>query len=371
MALERIDPFDREDPFCVDHLMRYAWAARAVEGKRVLDAACGTGFGTVVLAHGNAGHVVGLDLSEEAVSGCRDNWSVSNAEFVTGDVARIEDLGMEAFDMAVTFETLEHVPDPWAALRSLKGAMREGGLLLGSVPGETDADSDNEFHLHRFGREELTERLRGEFRHVKVFRQLFRIASFVEELPESPALPVEWRNCRMMQIDFGHADEAADTYLFAASDAPLPELAVGAGAVSRQAWYEWSREMRSAFAGAKAAHAELRELHRRYRALFVEKGDLQRQFTNVLGWGQYHYEQCHGRTPEQSYLETIRKATSDREETLSRHVGELQAELEKMRGEIAGLRDELGRTGALRSGEAAKRRRDFGNLLESRQDQKI
>lgn len=368
MAVERIDPFDREDPFCVDHLMRYAWAARRAEGKRILDAACGTGFGTVLLAHANAGHVVGLDLSEAAVSGCRGNWSVSNAEFVTGDVARIEDLAMEAFDIAVTFETLEHVADPWAALRSLKGALRDGGLLLGSVPGESDADSENEFHLHRFSLDELSGSLREVFRNVKVFRQLFRVASFVEELPESPPLPVAWIECPLMQIDFGHADAWADNYLFAASDAPLPDLATGLGSVSRQAWYEWSREMRSAFASAKAAHVELGELHRRYRALFVEKGDLQRQFTNVLGWGQYHYEQCHGRTPEQSYLDTIRKATSEREETLSRHVGELQAELEKMRGEIAGLRDELRRTGALRGGEAAKRRRDFGNVLESRRE---
>src|SRR5690625_2368849 len=61
---------ERFTPECVremayEHWHRYAWAAQVVAGKSVLDAACGEGYGSNLLA-ARARSVTGLDISEPA-----------------------------------------------------------------------------------------------------------------------------------------------------------------------------------------------------------------------------------------------------------------------------------------------------------------
>jgi len=64
--------------------------------------------------------------------------------------------------------------------------------------------------------------------------------------------------------------------------------------------------------------------------LFFEHGELQREFTNVLGWGKYHYEVVAGKEPKQDYMETIEKAQSAREEALRAEVHNLQARIREL-----------------------------------------
>ena len=66
---------ERFTPECVreiryEHIHRYAFAQAFVQGRRVLDAACGEGYGSALLA-GCADSVVGVDISEEAVGHAR------------------------------------------------------------------------------------------------------------------------------------------------------------------------------------------------------------------------------------------------------------------------------------------------------------
>lgn len=365
MALERIDPFDREDRYCVDHILRYAWAVSFVREKRVLDIACGTGFGTTLLAHGGAAQVTGVDRSEEAVARCCEAWAVTNAEFRAGTVEDIGASGMEPFDVAVTFETLEHVAEPAAALRSLKAALAPGGILIGSVPGETESEDDNEFHLHHFSRAALEGSLRGLFREVRIFRQRFRLGSVVDAEEEDEGAPMTARDVRVVQLDFGHADSAADTYLFVASDGTLPPVGGDAAAWSRAAWRDFSESAANAFRRLDEAHRQLSGLHAKYRRLFAEKGDLQRRFTNVLGWGKFHYEQLHGKEPERHHLKSIEDAQSRREEQLRQRVEELRAGLVRAEAENEELREKLRRAAETRRDSARERKQSFEKGLES------
>jgi SAM-dependent methyltransferase len=114
-----------------DHVARYDWAAsRLPFGARVVDLACGVGYGTQILAE-HAKEVVGLDKSGEALAYARRHYSHERARFWSTRAHRIADLG--AFDAAVCFETIEHVADPVPLLRSLHGA---APMLLASVPNE-------------------------------------------------------------------------------------------------------------------------------------------------------------------------------------------------------------------------------------------
>ena len=66
---------ERFTPECVreiwyEHWHRYAFAQRFAAGKRVLDAACGEGYGTAMLA-GTAAQAVGIDIDAASIAHAR------------------------------------------------------------------------------------------------------------------------------------------------------------------------------------------------------------------------------------------------------------------------------------------------------------
>lgn len=139
------DPFERE--VLELHLARYRFAARFAPGRRVLDLACGAGYGSALLAEAGAASVVGADRSAEAIRYARSRYARPGVEFVEADAMAFERPG--AFDVAVSLETIEHLPDPAAFLRRLVAAVRPGGLVVASVPTTFSTDA-NPFHLQDF-----------------------------------------------------------------------------------------------------------------------------------------------------------------------------------------------------------------------------
>lgn len=79
-------------------------------GRRALDVACGAGWGSLILAEAGATAVIGADVSDEALSYAQDHAGHA-ATFVLGDLAELP-FGDGEFELAVCFETLEHLSDP-------------------------------------------------------------------------------------------------------------------------------------------------------------------------------------------------------------------------------------------------------------------
>jgi SAM-dependent methyltransferase len=131
------------------HLDRYRFAARHLQPGRVLDLACGVGYGTRFLAErANAEtRLVGVDVSAEAVDYARRHYDASNIEFVVSDAAAFED--PQGFETIVCLETVEHVEDPAALVAHLVGLLRPGGVLVASVPTTPSVDV-NPHHRHDF-----------------------------------------------------------------------------------------------------------------------------------------------------------------------------------------------------------------------------
>lgn len=140
------------DAVAPDHLLRYGLAAALVSGRRVLDFACGTGYGSWLLAGSGARHVTGMDGCREAVEFARATWDDPAIAFVAGSAGSGE-FPERSFDAVVSLETVEHVADGAALLERAFRALAPGGLLIFSVP---DADrvplGDHPFHVRHLSR---------------------------------------------------------------------------------------------------------------------------------------------------------------------------------------------------------------------------
>jgi len=139
---ERIVPTDVGEHYATyrDHLARYVFAMEWTFGKKVLDAACGSGYGTALLSAG-AREVHGVDLSEEALAyAARINTFTSPHRFYRLDLDR-EPIP-EPYDVVVSFETIEHLSDPGPFLASVAASCREWFIF--SIPLEDV--TDNPFH---------------------------------------------------------------------------------------------------------------------------------------------------------------------------------------------------------------------------------
>ena len=105
------------------HLAVYEWIGARVAGLRVLDMACGEGYGSEVLSR-SAHSVVGVDANPEAYEHARLRYRRQNLSFERGMVENHGD--QSSFDAVVFLQTIEHVQDPEAVLRTLPGAAGAG-----------------------------------------------------------------------------------------------------------------------------------------------------------------------------------------------------------------------------------------------------
>lgn len=106
---ERLDP-ETADPGNLSFSVRRYWFAESlVRGKQVLDAGCGTGYGANILA-GTASHVVGVDYDSTVLSHAKRKYGSGGVRFVTSPVTALP-FANHSFDVVVSFEVIEHLPD--------------------------------------------------------------------------------------------------------------------------------------------------------------------------------------------------------------------------------------------------------------------
>ena len=96
------------------HCIRYQKAAEFVcEGDRVLDLACGYGYGSrILLENSLASLVVGMDLSPHAIEYASACYGTAGLQFCVGNAQDLSRFPDNSFDFVAGFETIEHLPDP-------------------------------------------------------------------------------------------------------------------------------------------------------------------------------------------------------------------------------------------------------------------
>lgn len=168
---ERIVPDETSPGPLAIHEKRYRFALPYCAGKRALDAACGVGYGSALLAT-EAAEVVGLDLSEDAIAYARSRYARPNVEFRVDDL-QSPNLDDRSFDVVCSFETLEHLPDRDAFLGHVARVLRDDGVLVLSTPrvDETTESPDNPHHFVEYSRRDFEALLRRYFDAVELFGQ--------------------------------------------------------------------------------------------------------------------------------------------------------------------------------------------------------
>ena len=153
---ERFTPENR-GAIWYEHWHRYCLALPLAHGRRVLDAACGEGYGSALLAR-TAASVVGVDVGAAAIEHACARYAASNVSFVQGSVTALP-LPDAGVDLIVSFETLEHLADQQEMLAEFRRVLAADGILLISSPNRPvyneDGTTENEFHVRELDRSEL------------------------------------------------------------------------------------------------------------------------------------------------------------------------------------------------------------------------
>lgn len=156
------------------HLMRYQFAAQWVEGAEVLDAACGIGYGSALLHEAGAKSVHGVDVDAEVIATAQATYATDGLSFARSDVLAIEG----SFDVVVSIETIEHLPDgeAWARHIAQRLLRREGVAIISTRVrhgGCLDDAPENPYHVREWSVPEFEAMMVDLFDRVEMHYQGF------------------------------------------------------------------------------------------------------------------------------------------------------------------------------------------------------
>lgn len=168
---ERILPDETEPGIVALHVKRYEFVQPYCRDRDVLDAGCGVGYGTALLAQ-RARTVVGIDLDQDAIAYARSRYGAPNIEFRVGDMTALE-LDDGSIDVVCAFETIEHLAAPETFLAEARRVLRNDGVLVASTPRAeyTDDHPRNPHHEREYAPDDFAALLRSQFATVELLGQ--------------------------------------------------------------------------------------------------------------------------------------------------------------------------------------------------------
>ncbi len=135
-------------------LFRYFWAAEMVRANgwgHVLDAACGCGYGSWLIAEeGKASAVIGIDMDAEAIDVAKEYWKREGVHFLQKNILSDPVGGPTKLDVVVSLETIEHVENPRVFISRFRTWAPN---LIATVPDENVEVFDAEqfpFHFRHY-----------------------------------------------------------------------------------------------------------------------------------------------------------------------------------------------------------------------------
>lgn len=304
---ERLVPGAVDIELETEHRLRYKFAAQLVQGKRVLDAACGTGYGSAILAQ-NALSVCGVDISQDAITYAEDRYTSSGTQFFCGSVTNLPfDDG--SFDVVVSYETLEHIDSRSQELffEEIIRVLTDDGILVMSTPNKEvyDKRGENAFHVCERSFAEFSEMLSSKFVNVRFFSQQWETGVYISSCGECEAL-----------IDTALQMEAAEYLIAVCSDMDIPSCKSMAD-YTEQGKYrkvlDWAIENHHQIEACNTHIRELDDEIERYRTVIDTERQERREISSSIEELQKKLEAAEDSTNKAQTVVTNRDA----------HIGQL------------------------------------------------
>jgi len=325
---ERVVPGEVDVDLWNEHLARYHFASRLARSKRVLDAGCGAGYGSALLAQ-DALEVFGVDLKSEAVAYARAHYSEPNLFFAQGSCAALP-LASASLDLVVAFEVIEHIAEWRDFLAEARRVLRPSGQFVVSTPNKDyytasrGASGLNPYHVHEFTYEEFLQEL------TQIFPS---VCLYLENHSESIVFqPVSPDGAALVKLEDGAAEAHEASYYVAVCAASTQTGAPTYVYVPRASNVLFERERHIArlegelvlkdewLAAIKSEHADLVE---KFRALHAELEESNR-------WAEQLSEQLKEAAEKVSAYEAkiaeLEKETAEKVSAYNAKIAELEAE---------------------------------------------
>jgi SAM-dependent methyltransferase len=326
-------------PLVFEHVHRYAVACALAEGKRVLDIACGEGYGANLLAR-TASKVVGVDVDPTTIEHARRKYRDRNLEFSVGDCLEIP-CADQSIDLVASFETIEHIADHERFLSEIKRVLAPGGLAMISSPDKAAyravSGGGNPFHQAELTHNEFVRLLESKFQHCLAGRQRLVVGSWIA--PDSLSAGVAAGTFRggFDGISIEPGVSRGIYSLALCSDAPLPILTLGVfedEKLTAEVWHLLDREESPAQVQEEARRgnqykAQLEERMRHVTILQAENAEKMRQVAHFK-----EETERQARLLDRAQLEA--KLAEERAARLTHELGETKWELLSMRGGLLG-----------------------------------
>lgn len=162
-----------DDATLKEHLLRYKFACKNIKGGRVLDIACGVGYGTYMLS-GFSSEAVGVDISKEAIEYASNRYKASNLVYKNMDAVNLC-FPDTYFDAVVSLETIPSIEDYERFLKEIHRVLKAGGVLVLSTPTRDTVPKGKTvhvwYHKHEFVVEEMVELLEPLFNSIEIWQQ--------------------------------------------------------------------------------------------------------------------------------------------------------------------------------------------------------
>lgn len=175
-----------DEELAIEHLQRYRAVCDMVKDKDVLDAACGEGYGSYMLAK-IAKTVVGVDIDEKVIIADNEKYrDVNNLTFIQASISNLYMVADHSKDVIISFETIEHVAQNIQEkfIKEIKRILTPEGVLIMSTPDKMEYSDrfnfHNKFHVREFYRDEFINFISKEFYNIALYYQFLEVASFIK-----------------------------------------------------------------------------------------------------------------------------------------------------------------------------------------------
>jgi 2-polyprenyl-3-methyl-5-hydroxy-6-metoxy-1,4-benzoquinol methylase len=157
-----------------EHFQRYELICRYIKNKKVLDIACGTGRGSYMMAMGGADTICGVDIDADTIRYASFRNFHLKIIYQIGDATKF--ISANKFEVIISFETVEHIPDYKLYLKQLENNLEKDGVLFISTPISNkilDENPINPYHVREWGFKAFQNAISEYFEIDKIFIQVY------------------------------------------------------------------------------------------------------------------------------------------------------------------------------------------------------